>query len=347
MAIPEPPAAEQPDDVFLRRVVLLIALTALAAVTWALSDVLLLVFAAALFAAILRALADPLIERLGFNDGTALLVAALGILFVVGGGIYLFGTQISTQLTELFRMLPAAAESVLMRIGVAGRTDLLSGTAIGNLIATAYTWATTLISVLASILIVLFGGVYLATEPAVYRNGVIQLFPTTLRPRIADTIDDSSRALRLWLIAQLIAMVLVGTLTAIGLWLVGLPSWLALGLIAGLAEFIPIVGPIASAIPGLLIAAPLGLDMVVWALAVYIIVQQVESNIIMPLLVGQAVNIPPALGLFATIGLGVLLGPLGLLLAFPLTVVADVAIRRLYLRDTLGEDVKIPGEKKN
>jgi predicted PurR-regulated permease PerM len=122
---------------------------------------------------------------------------------------------------------------------------------------------------------------------------------------------------------------------------------MALGLIAGLAEFIPVVGPIASAIPGLLIAAPLGLDMVVWALAVYIIVQQAESNIIMPLLVGQAVDIPPALGLFATIGLSVLFGPLGLLLAFPLTVVAVVAVRRLYVHDMLGEEVNIAGQKQD
>jgi predicted PurR-regulated permease PerM len=151
--------------------------------------------------------------------------------------------------------------------------------------------------------------------------------------------------LRLWLTAQLIAMIIVGVLTAAGLWLIGLPSALALGLISGLAEFVPVVGPVASVIPGLLIASSFGLETMLWTLAVYIIVQQVESNLVMPLLIGQAVNIPPALALFAVVGLSVLLGPLGLLFAFPLTVVADVAVRRLYVRDTLGEEVEITAEK--
>ncbi len=345
MGTPVPPADPAQSD-FFRRVMMLAALLALAGLIWAMSDVLLLVFAAVLFAVILRALADPLVEKLGLSDGASLCVAALGILIVLCGGAFLFGTQISAQLTELFQMLPKAAETVMARLGVDGRNDLLSGTAIGNLISTAYTWATTVVSVLAGILIVVFGGVYLSTDPAKYRHGLIMLFPPHFQPQITATIDDSGRALRLWLTAQFIAMIMVGGLTAAGLWLIGLPSWLALGLIAGLAEFIPVVGPIASAVPGLLIAAPLGLDMVVWVLAVYIIVQQAESNLIMPLLVGQAVDIPPALGLFATIGLSVLFGPLGLLLAFPLTVVAVVAVRRLYIHDMLGEDVKIMGEKK-
>ncbi len=347
LTTPDLPSDPNGDFQFLRRVLTLAGLMALAGLIWAMSDVLLLIFGAVLFAVILRALADPLVEKVGLSDGPALLVSALAILIIIGVGVYLFGTQISAQLNQLFELLPKAAETVMAQLGVAGRTDLLSGTAIGNLISTAYTWATTLVSVLAGILIVVFGGVYLATVPATYRDGFIMLFPPSVQTQIEETINDAGRALRLWLTAQLIAMVIVGVTTAAGLWLIGLPSWLALGLIAGLAEFIPVVGPIASAIPGLLIAVTLGWDIVLWTLAVYIIVQQIESNLIMPLLVGQAVNIAPALGLFSTIGLSVLFGPLGLLFAFPLTVVADVAVRRLYIRDTLGEHVKIAAEKRD
>ena len=86
--------------------------------------------------------------------------------------------------------------------------------------------------------------------------------------------------------------------------------------------------------------------MVIWTLAVYVIVQQFESNLILPVIVGSTVKIPPAVGLFAVIALGVLFGPLGVLFAYPLAVVADVAFRRLYVRETLGEEVEISGEMK-
>ena len=172
------------------------------------------------------------------------------------------------------------------------------------------------------------------------------LFPPRIQTEIGATLDDAGRALGLWLVGQLTAMLLVGILTALGLWLIGLPSPFALGFIAGLADFIPIVGPIAAAIPGLLVASGQGLEMVIWTLAVYILVQQIESNLILPLIVGTVVKIPPALGLFAVIALGVLFGPLGVLFAYPIAVVADVAVRRLYVRETLGEEVEISGEKR-
>ncbi len=139
-------------------------------------------------------------------------------------------------------------------------------------------------------------------------------------------------------------MALVGALTGLGLWLVGVPSALALGLIAGLAEFIPYVGPIVSAVLALLLASSQGLETTVAAVAIVVVVQQLESNVIMPLVSKEALAVPPATAIFAVVAMGVLFGPLGLLLGFPLTVVLDIAIRRLYVRETLGEPVEIPAE---
>ena len=342
---PEDDAAAESELTFIRRVLIIAAFIALAGLIYVLSDVLLLVFGAVLFAVILRALADPLTEKLGLSEPVALLVASLALFLLVSAGFFLFGTQIATQLTELYQQLPKAFEAVSTRFGLTLSADMFTGTAVGNLVSTAYTWATTLVSVLAGILIVVFGGIYFATNPTMYRNGLVMMFPVSLQPEIGQTLDDAGRCLKLWLTAQVLAMIMVGVATAAGLWLVGLPSALALGLIAGLAEFVPVVGPIASAVPGLLIAASISWQTILWVLAVYIIVQQLESNLIMPLLVGSAVNIAPAVGLFAVIALSVMFGPLGLLFAFPLAVVADVAVRRLYIRNTLGENVKISGEK--
>ena len=123
-----------------------------------------------------------------------------------------------------------------------------------------------------------------------------------------------------------------------------MPSALALGFIAGLAEFVPIIGPILAAIPILLIASAQDLQTALLALGVVVAVQQVESNFIAPLIVSRMVSIAPAVGLFAVVAMGVLLGPLGLLLGFPLAIVIDIAVRRLYVHDTLGESVKIFGK---
>jgi predicted PurR-regulated permease PerM len=157
-------------------------------------------------------------------------------------------------------------------------------------------------------------------------------------------MDISGQALRLWLVGQLGAMVMVGFLTATGLWLLGLPSPLALGLLAALTEFVPLVGPIAAALPALLLATAGGLEMVIWTLALYVFVQQAENYIITPLLQHRTVSLPPALTLFALLAAGVVLGPLGVILAAPLTVLVYVAVKKLYVRETLGEETPVPGE---
>ena len=105
-----------------------------------------------------------------------------------------------------------------------------------------------------------------------------------------------------------------------------------------------IIGPILAAIPALLIASTQDWQTVLLALAVLVVVQQVESNLITPLIADRMVSIAPAVGLFAVVAMGVLFGPLGLLLGFPLAIVFDVAVRRLYVRDTLGERVEIMGK---
>jgi len=109
-------------------------------------------------------------------------------------------------------------------------------------------------------------------------------------------------------------------------------------------EFVPVVGPIAGAVPVLLVALGQGWEMALWALGLVLVVQQVESNLIMPLVSGRAVQLPPAVGLFAVVAMGIVFGPLGLVLGYPLAVVCDVAVRRLYVRETLGESVDITAE---
>jgi predicted PurR-regulated permease PerM len=147
--------------------------------------------------------------------------------------------------------------------------------------------------------------------------------------------------MRRWLLGQLVDMATVGTLTGVGLWAIGAPSPLALGILSGLASFVPYVGPIASGALAVLVAAAQSLDLGLWTLALYLGVQQVEGHVVMPFVQRWTIALPPALGVFAVVAMGYLLGPLGIVLATPLTVVLFVLVKKLYLQDTLGERVAI------
>jgi predicted PurR-regulated permease PerM len=126
-------------------------------------------------------------------------------------------------------------------------------------------------------------------------------------------------------------------MATLGLWLLGVPSALALGLLAGLGEFVPLVGAVATAIPALLAASTVGMSTVLYVVALYIVIQQIEGNLILPIIERKMVSLAPALALFAVVAFGLLFGILGVIFATPLTVVAYVAVKKLYVEYALGK----------
>lgn len=340
--------SEHSDLAFVRRVFIVVAIGALIAAVWALSDILLLLFGAVLFAVMLHAVAAPLQTHLRLGQGAALALGGALMVLLLAAAVVFLGPELAAQMRNLFTTLPEAANRLLSYFQLGSMADLIkdgtAASALGGLASRVIAWSTTLAGALASFLLLLFGGIYLAISPRLYRDGLVKLVPPAVQPNVNATLDDSGEALKRWLAGQLIAMLLVGVFTAAGLWLAGVPSAFALGLIAGLAEFVPLIGPIIAAIPALLIASTQDWQTVLLALSVLVVVQQVESNLIAPVIAGRMVSIAPAVGLFAVVAMGVLFGPLGLLLGFPLAIVFDVAVRRLYVRDTLGERVEIMGK---
>ncbi len=330
---------------YVRRVLIALGILALAAAAYLLSDIFLLIFGSVLLAVVLHAIARPIRRITGWGHRLSLAAAGIGIallLIVVG---FLFGAQIASQLSTLASELPEAAARVSKTVPLLSVSEIVKGSSVGNLIANAVSWGSTVFGAVATLIVVLIAGIYIALDPAVYRDGFLKLFPKGVQEQVSETVDDAGVSLRLWLGAQLMAMIIVGVLIGIGLAILGAPSPLALGLIAGVLEFVPIIGPVIAAIPALLLASTQSFHMVLWVLGLFVLVQQIESNIIMPLVSGKAVNLSPAVGLFAVVALGILFGPLGLLLGYPLAIVIDVAVRRLYVRETLGEHVEIASEK--
>ena len=347
MPSPSKASEHKADLSFVRRVFIVVAVAALVAAVWALSDILLLLFGSVLFAVILHAIGAPLQARFGLRPIPALALAGSSLLMLLVVAAFYLGPELASEMQNVATMLPDAANRVVGYFRLGTMADLLrDGTAVsalGGLASRVIAWSTTIAGALGSFLLVVFGGIYLAIDPRLYRDGLLKLVPPAIQPNVHATLDDAGEALKRWLRGQVLAMLLVGVFTGLGLWLVGVPSAFALGFIAGIAEFVPIIGPILAAIPALLIASSQDLQTVLLALAVLIVVQQVESNLITPLIADRTVSIAPAVGLFAVVAMGVLFGPLGLLLGFPLAIVFDVAVRRLYVRDTLGKPVEIGG----
>jgi len=334
--------APQRDREFLRHLAAAVGALALIAVLYALANIFLLVFGAVLLALLLRA-AGLQLERVGVSPTLAMPLAGALIACIIAAAAALLGSEIVAQLSALWARILEAAQRLAPTLDLKPE-DLLRlgtpGSGIGAFVAKVFAWSVSAAGALVSLIVVVFGGAYLAADPDRYRAGMIRLLPPHLRASAEAVMDEAAIALRRWIGAQLVAMALVGVLTGAGLWLAGVPSAAALGLVAGIAEFIPYVGPLLSGGVALLVAAGQGWQEATGAIAVVLVVQQIESNLIMPLLLGRSVSLPPAVGLFAVIAMGVLLGPLGVLLAVPLVIVAEIALRRLYVGEVLGEDAR-------
>jgi predicted PurR-regulated permease PerM len=197
---------------------------------------------------------------------------------------------------------------------------------------------------IADTLLVIVGGIYLAAQPELYRVGLLKLVPKRGRELAAQALDASGRALKLWLLGRMVSMAVVGLLTWLGLMVIGVPSALALGLLAALLEFVPFIGPILAAVPAILLAFAESPEQAIWTALLFLVIQQFEGNVLEPLVQQRAVDLPPALLLFALVAGGLIFGIVGVILAAPFTVVAFVMVKRLYVQEALHTPTPLPGQ---
>ena len=338
------------ERIFIRRVLIVLGLGLLVFIAWQLRTLLLMLFGAVIVATVFRAVADRIAKLTGCPERLSIILSILIVLGGIGTLIALFGAQLVRQLDVLRETLPVAWRAFEARIGDLGLGDQLrqfveslrpSGS--GSLSA----FGRVILSVgggIADVLVVLVAGIFLAAQPRFYATGAIKLVPPAKRDLALEAMQDSESALRLWLKGQLIAMVVVGLLTGLGLWALGMPSALALGLLAGLLEFIPFAGPILSAIPAILLALAVSPDLALWVLLLYVAVQQLEGNVLTPVVQQYAVDLPGVVLLFSLLAFGTLFGALGVILAAPLAVVTYVLVKRLYVIETLHTPTPLPGK---
>lgn len=331
---------------FLQRVLIVSGVVVLLLLLWQARQALLLIFFAILVAVPLASGCGYVERATRLSRSWALTIVGLALVVVIAAVSLLVGTQVQGQLAELLDRLPDAVQGLQERfqLQLPGTGEGQPGSMIAQVANQALSLGAMMLDGVAAIVLIIIGGFYLAASPDVYRSGLVKLFPPRLHAQADEAVLVAGRGLRLWLLAQLLSMTIVGVLVGIGTWWIGLPAPVALGLLAGIVEFIPIIGPIIGAIPALIFAIAAGGNAIWWTLGLFVAIQQIESNLIMPLVEKRMIRIPPALFLFAVVAIGLVFGFLGVLVAAPLTVVAYVLVKKLYVRDALGEDTTLPGE---
>jgi predicted PurR-regulated permease PerM len=317
--------------------------------------VLLIVLLAVLLAVFLSSVTDLLERRFRLARGLGLTIAVfLTAIAIVGLGLLLIPPVVG-QTRALIGSLPqtlASIQAALERLSLqypvlreTAITDQQSGfvaSVIGDV--TEYLRGAIVLYLRAGGRLFIDGAavivmaVYFALRPTIYRDGLLALVSPRYRDLAARILADMAATLRAWVTGQLLAMTIFAFFTAVGLWLLGVPFWLAFGLFTGLAALVPFFGTIISTVLPALFVIGQGSWLHVFAvLMLGIVVHVLGSHIVVPWIMARTVAIAPALTIAGVLAMGTLLGPIGLIVAVPLLALALVLVRHLLHGEVYGE----------
>ncbi|KQM26699.1 MULTISPECIES: AI-2E family transporter [unclassified Sphingomonas] len=311
----------------------------------------LLVFAATTIAVLFSAVANRIQRWTRLPRGLALALSVILLLGIVIGIFFGFGAQLVNQFDLIRQQIPSALQAIQQQLdgwglGEPARELLSQGSSdLSTIMSRAGSYVLSIGSGLSDAVLVLVGAIFLAADPELYRRGLVKLVPPSAEPVARQAVDDAAGGLRGWMKGEAIAIVVVAVLTATGLWLLGVPAAIGLGLIAGLMDVVPYVGPIIAGLPAVMLAFTQSPSTALWTIVLFLIVQQIQGNILMPIVQKHAVDVPPAVLLFSVIGMGLLFGFIGVLLAAPLTIVVFVLVQRIYVQHLLGRDITVATDK--
>lgn len=211
---------------------------------------------------------------------------------------------------------------------------------LGALTGYLFSFLSSTVSVIGGLLLILFTAIYIGAEPRLYYKGLLHLVPRPARPRADQVLGAVGTTLRKWLLTQLIMMVVIGVITTVGLSLLGVKAALPLGIIAGLLEFIPMLGPLLSAVPAVAMGFLDSPEKALFVAILYMGVQFLENHILVPILMKHSVDLPPIITLVGLSLMALVFGFLGMLVAVPVLAAVMVAVKLLYVEDVVGDDVK-------
>lgn len=344
---------------------------------WEIRGTLMLTFAAVILVVLFTMPVRLLIRRFQINRLVAILVSVIGFFAALG----LIGMPVLRTIITQFDVLATdvvpqgfeRARESITREALVIAIPLLDGVipenandlinddlinqfisqvtdAVGRLGGTVLPVVGGVANTILSALIIFFLSMYLLAEPDLYVNGIIKLTPIWYRERMLLVLQRIDATLRAWLTVTFVSMVVVAILTGLGLALLGIQEWLALGVLAGLLSFIPNFGPLVALVPSMAVAIVQAQENVIWVAVVIYGVSFFQSQVVSPVLASERMNMPAILILLGQIIFGFFFGFLGLMLAVPLSACFAVLVDEMYVKDILGDRAQaeaqeeIPGE---
>jgi predicted PurR-regulated permease PerM len=307
---------------------------------WILRDIIVLLLVVGIIVLILEPFVAKLAEE-GIPRALSVIVLYLAVLAVMGLFVYYIVPPVATQIKELTLNLPYYTSRIShIDFGSASST-------VSNFLDQIASKLSGVAGGLINAIISIFGGIvsaitvfvltyYFLVEEESIKKGVVKLIPAENRPKLLETIDKVSIKLGHWLRGVLSLMILVGIVDGTALWILGVPFALTLGIISGLLEIIPVVGPIVAALAAVFVAFISGIALwkIIVILAIYILVQQVEGHILVPKIMQKAVGLSPVVVIIAILVGNKLLGLGGAILAIPIAAGVQVL---LYEYTALGK----------
>ena len=318
-------------------------------------EVLLLVFIAVLCAVYLSGVTDMLERRFRLARWLGLAIAVVATLAAVVGIGAVIVPPVLAQTQSLISGLPQTLTNIQNVIaGWAREYAVLRDTELANpasgLVASLINDATNFLrgSILpyvtaggklfiegASVVVM---SLYLAVQPRLYRDGILSLLPPRHRPVGARVLDDAGATLRAWVVGQLLAMLVLALLTAIGLWVLGVPYWLAFGIFTGLVAVVPFFGTLVSTLlPALFVVSTGNWVKVLAVILLGVAVHVVEANVVVPRIMERRLALPPVLTIASVLTMGILIGVVGLVVAVPVLAVTMVVLRHVVQGEVYGD----------
>ena len=311
---------------------------------WLAARVFLLFFAAVLFGIFLRASANAVGRVTRLPRDWSLGLAIVLLLLVLGGTGWLLAAPISKQVAQLSEELPQAAQKMEARLRryswgeeLVNKIQNPSGLSsqAASLMKKVQAFFSVSLEGIIDVLVILFCGFYLAARPELYVNGFLRLVPRGRRDRGRQVLLEIGDELRRWLFGQIVSMAIIGLLTWLGLFLLGISASEVLGVLAGFLDFVPVVGPWIAGVISCIIALLKSPMHAVYVACLFLGLHLLEGHIVIPLVQKQATRLPPVLTILAMVLFYMLFGFLGLVLAVPLLALVTITIRTLYVEDVI------------
>jgi predicted PurR-regulated permease PerM len=290
----------------------------------------------------------------------------IAVVAAIGGVVWLLGLAlvpaVETQSREFAEAFPTLLDEALTlanqaqsffglgtQIGLNPESFSQLGREVltGSTVSTAAGVGLTAATVVSLAAVVFISTVYLVIRPEPWVNGFVSLFPAGWRPRTREVLQALYQTEQRWFLGQLAAMTFIAVFWAISLSLIGVPFALLIGIFSGLISFIPYVGALISVVVPVLLALISDPFSAVWVIVAFIIIQQIEGNLLQPIVMSRAVDLHPALVVFAILVMGTLFGIVGVFLAVPLVAALQVLVRELWVQkmDQMGTDPNPPARE--